>query len=401
MSVCACTSKDRSLHPARAVAIDNLLGFLTNHRDDILEILTDVTSYSAAAAELRAALKALRGAILEIEQRRPKSAERMAVFMPSNIVLYSYVLYLIIPSLYVRQIDFRPSSYVAETTAKLHALLSPVHGLPLRFQRISQREFVEGPVQSSNIVVFTGTYANAERIKLQLRKDQLYIFFGQGVNPFIIGERAQIETAVHDLVGARMFNTGQDCMGPSAVFVHQSIAEEFLRALRDRLKGLAFGSRKDPEADYCSIFYPSTLDLLSQYLISNAKFISIGGVVDYSASKIEPTVLYSSLKCKPDIIEFFGPVFNVISYDGDVSLKDELSGGFYKDRALGASVYGNESLAEFLRPNHMVSVNATLFDIEDGNSPFGGFGPMANYVQYRGRLKAAPILISQMVADLM
>jgi aldehyde dehydrogenase (NAD+) len=401
MNVWACTSKDQPLHLTRAIAIENLLSFLTNRRDDVLEILTDVTSYSAATAELRASFKALKGAILEIEQRRPKPAERMAVFMPSNIVLYSYVLYLVIPSLYVRQIDFRPSSYVAETTAKLHALLSLAHGLPLRFQRTSQREFVEGTVQLSNIVVFTGAYANAEKIKSQLRKDQLYIFFGHGVNPFIAGERAEIEMAVHDLVGARMFNTGQDCMGPSAVFVHQSIADEFLRTLQNRLKGLAFGSRKDPKADYCPIFYPSTLDMLSQYLMSNSKFISVGGVVDYSVSKIEPTVLYSSLKKKPDIIELFGPVFNVISYGGDNSLKDELSGAFYKDRAMGASVYGNDSLAEFLRPNHMVSVNATLFDIEDGNSPFGGFGPMANYVQYRGRLKVAPILISQMVADLM
>ena len=123
--------------------------------------------------------------------------------------------------------------------------------------------------------------------------------------------------------------------------------------------------------------------------------------MDNSCNKIEPTVLYGSLNQKPEIVEFFGPVFDVISYDTDEALIRELAKDFYKDRAMGASVYGNILLADFLRTHHSVSSDATLFDIEDGNSPFGGYGPMANYAQYRGQLKIAPMLISQVVSDLM
>jgi aldehyde dehydrogenase (NAD+) len=397
----AVTTRDQAPHLMRSAAIDRLLKFLINRRADVLDILTDVASYSAAEAELSASIKALRGAISEIESRRPPSTERMAVFMPSNTVLYSYILYLVIPSLYVKQIEFRPSSYVTRQAAKLHALLEPVHRLPLCIRCLSQRAFMDESVRPANIVVFTGTYANAEKIKLQLRKDQLYLFFGQGINPFIIGESAEIETAVRDLVDARMFNTGQDCMGPDAIFVHRAVAERFLHILQNRLKALQFGSRKDPRAGYCPIFYPSTLDTLSKYFISNARFISAGGVIDYSLQKIEPTVLYSSLNERSEIVEFFGPVFNVICYDDDISLMRELGDAFYKERALGASVYGNSSLVGFLRTHHTVSVDLTLYDIDDGNAPFGGFGPMANYMQYQGRLKVAPILISQAVADLM
>ncbi|MEA2836373.1 MAG: aldehyde dehydrogenase [Bradyrhizobium sp.] len=388
-------------HLARAAAVENLLRFLQERREDVLEILTDVASYSAAEAELAASIKALAGAILEIETRQPRTVERMAVFMPSNIVLYSYVLYLVIPSLFVQRVDFRPSSYVTEQTAKLHALLAPIHGLPLHIQCVSQRTFMDDPVRSANIVIFTGTYANAEQIKLQLRKDQLYVFFGQGVNPFIVSESADIDSAVRDLVAVRMFNSGQDCMGPDAIFVHRSVVERFLGLLSDQLRELVFGSSKDPEADYCPIYYRSTLDSLSKYFMSNAQFIYAGGIVDYSCNKIEPTVLYGSLKQKPEIVEFFGPVFNVISYDTDDALIRELAKDFYKDRAMGASVYGNILLADFLRTYHSVSSDATLFDIEDGNSPFGGYGPMANYAQYQGQLKIAPMLISQVVSDLM
>ncbi len=392
---------DHSSPIFRAAAIERMRAFLVDHRDDVLEILTGVASYSAAAAELAASIKALEGAVREIEAHQPKAVERMAVFMPSNVVLYSYVLYLVIPSLFVRQIDFRPSSYVTEQTSKLHSMLAPVHRLPLHLECVSQRTFMETSVRAANVVVFAGTYANAEKIKLQLRKDQLYIFFGQGVNPFIVGEHADIDTAVRDVVAVRLFNTGQDCMGPDAIFVHQAVADRFLRALSEQLKKLVFGSSNDPRADYCPIFYRSTLDLLSKYFMSNAQFITSGGIVDYSLQKIEPTVLYSSLEQRPEIVEFFGPVFNVIRYDSNEALVAELGKDFYKERAMGASVYGDRFLADFLRSHHSVSVDATLFDIEDGNSPFGGYGPMANYAQYKGRLKVAPILVSQVVSDLM
>lgn len=123
--------------------------------------------------------------------------------------------------------------------------------------------------------------------------------------------------------------------------------------------------------------------------------------MDYSLKKIEPTVLYGTLEQRPEIVEFFGPVFNVIRYDSDEALIGELGKDFYKERAMGASVYGSEVLADFLRSRHSVSVDETLFDIEDGNAPFGGYGPMANYAQYQGRLRIAPMLISQVVSDLM
>lgn len=384
----------------RIRAIEKLHDFLSDHRDEIVDILTDAASYPAAEAEVSAAIRALRGAASEIERYQPRVIERMAVFMPSNILLYSYVLYLVIPSLYVRRIDFRPSSYVTDQLARLHELLAPVHGLPVQIQRVSQRMFVDDSVRPANVVVFTGTYANAEKLKQQLRADQLYVFFGQGVNPFIVAQGAQLDAAVHDLITVRLFNTGQDCMGPDAIFVHDTLFDPFVDRLRTRLAQLRFGSRKDPLAGYSPVYYPSTFELLSDYFIENAPFVAQGGVIDYILRKIEPTVLLGTLENKAEVVEYFGPVFNVVRYGDDDALMRELSKDFYRDRAMGASLYGDISLETFLRANHTVSLNATLFDVEDGNSPFGGYGSMANYVRYQGKLKIEPVLISKAVADL-
>lgn len=385
--------------PERTARIESLLEFLRQNKKGILDLLTDHATYSAAEMELHSSIKTLEEAIREVGTKPQKFVERMAVFMPSNVVLYSYILYLVIPSLYIRSIDFRPSSYVSEQLKKLHQMLEPAHRLPITIQSVSQRIFMEESVRSANVVLFTGTYVNAEKIKSQLSENQMYIFFGQGVNPFVVSETADLNKAVDDLVAVRMFNTGQDCMGPDVIFIHQAAADCFLNTLRKKLEGLVFGSRKDPNADYASIYYSSTLDIIAQHLNFNTEFIHYGGVIDYSRKKIEPTVLYSSLAQRPDIIEFFGPIFNVVTYENDDALKAELNKGFYKERAMGASVYSNDALADFLMSNHTVSVNSTLFDIENGNKPFGGYGPMANYVYYQRQLTIAPILISQVVSD--
>jgi aldehyde dehydrogenase (NAD+) len=382
----------------RRAALDRMRRWLATHQDDVLQILTDVASHASIVGEILSSIKVLDGAVGEIATTRPPALERMAVFMPSNMILYSYVLYLAIPSLFVDRVDFRPSSHVTGQLARLHAVLAPVHELPVRLQRVSQSDFIEQAVRGANLVVFTGTYANAEEVRRQLRKDQLYVFFGQGVNPFVVSEKANVDLATSDLIRIRMYNSGQDCLGPDAIFVHEDVAEIFLATLIAKLRKATFGSRKDAKADYCPLYYSSTLDLISKYLIANAAFIKAGGTIDYSQQKLEPTVLCSTLPTRPNIVEFFAPVFNVITYESDAALAGELNKPFYRERALGASVYGNDTLAAVLRANHTVSVDTTLLEVENGNAAFGGYGPMANYIHYRGQRHIEPILISDVVA---
>jgi aldehyde dehydrogenase (NAD+) len=387
----------------RRASITRLIEFLRAHADEVLDLLTEHASHAAAKSELHSTLKALEGADAEVQrnlQGKGKVVDCMAVFMPSNLVLYFYALYLVIPSLYTRCVLFRPSSHVAAQTARLHRWLQPVHRLPLHLQQVSQRVFLEESVRQARLVLFTGTYANAERIRSQLTPDsQTYVFFGQGVNPTIIGCEADVELAARDLVSARMFNTGQDCMGPNVVFVAQQKVQDFAALLQDKLAALVFGSRKDPAADYGPIYYASTIATLSQYLGEHAEFIEFGGAIDFARRKIEPTILRGTLSRRAQIIEYFGPIFNIVSYDDETALMRELNNSFYKDRAMGASVYGSPALADFLRTNHMVAVDQTLFDIEDGNQPFGGHGQMANYIFHGRRIKTAPILLSQVVCE--
>ncbi|HKN53860.1 MAG TPA: aldehyde dehydrogenase family protein, partial [Amycolatopsis sp.] len=310
--------------------------FLSEHRAEILAILTEVSNHQTASGELDTAIETLRGAVEEVSTYRPSLVGRTAVFMPSNIPLYAYVLYLMIPSLFSESVVFRPSSHIRTALGRLHELLSEVHGLPIELSGSTQREFVSGPVAGSDLVVFTGTYANAEKIRTRLTDAQLFVYFGQGINPLIVGPGADVDLAARDAVDIRLLNSGQDCFGPDVIFVHESLSEEFHALLAKRIDELKFGANDDPDADYGPMFYEQAFGFALEYLHGNAAHIVHGGHVDLPLRRLEPTVLSRKLAgVKPNCEELFAPIFNVLRYSGQDELHAILDSPFFEERAMG------------------------------------------------------------------
>ncbi|KOT86891.1 hypothetical protein ADK86_37660 [Streptomyces sp. NRRL F-5755] len=374
--------------------------YVAANEDAVLSILTEISPHHTARAEIRSFLATLDGAEEEIRRTRPGCVPRAAVFMPSNIPLYSYALYMLVASLYTDRITFRPSSEIKSQLQRLHDLLAPVHGLPIELFALSQRKFVTGPVRDADLLVFTGNYSHAETIREGLAEDQLFLFFGRGINPFVIAPDADFKHAVDDLTSIRLYNSGQDCFGPDVVFAPQGRTEEFLDLLSAKLASLRFGQNSDPAADYGPICYDSALVNCSDYLVRHARRIRHGGRIDLPSRKVEPTVLLWGFDDKIPLDEMFAPVFNVVAYPSARRLRERLSSPYFSERALGAMVYGNDpETVEVLSKRHRTCVDHTLLDAEDGNHPFGGFGLMANYLSYGGERHAEPLLISQAVAQ--
>ncbi len=384
----------------RADALRAVRRYVAGHQDAVLGILTEISPHRTAGAEIRSFLATLDGAEEEIRRVRPGCVPRAAVFMPSNIPLYSYALYLLVASLYTDRITFRPSSEIKSQLRRLHELLAPVHGLPIELFELSQRKFVTGPAREADLIVFTGNYSNAETIREGLAEDQLFLFFGRGINPFVIAPDADLKRAVHDLTTIRLYNSGQDCFGPDVVFAPQGRTEEFLDLLTAELAALRFGQNSDPAADYGPISYESALVHCSDYLVRQVSRIRHGGRIDLPSRRIEPTVLLWDFDDKIPLDEMFAPVFNVVAYPSARRLRERLASSYFGERALGAMVYGNDpETVEVLSRRHLTCVDHTLLDAEDGNRPFGGFGMRANYLAYGGERHAEPLLMSQAVAQ--
>lgn len=366
----------------------------------LVELLCQISTRCAVEYEIDAAIRTLRGAFDEVEHHAPVRVDRLAAFMPSNVILYSYVLYLLVPSLYVERLEFRPASAVREQTLALHELLRPLHGLNIEARAVSQRAFVRDSASKARLVVFTGAYQNAETIRAQLCRDQVFIFLGSGVNPFVVVPGARVRQAVTDLVTIRMLNSGQDCLAPDLVLVHEAIADEFIRELIQRIHALRYGPYTNPEVDYGPVYYRDALDTTARFLSQHRDTIVHGGGIDFRSGRVEPAVIVDNFDPRTEVDEFFAPIFNVRRFSDLELLAQVLDTGVFAERALGASVYGEApDLVRVLRRRHTVAVNATLLSFDDGNVPFGGYGPMANYVAFGGKLHVSPILISKTVAE--
>lgn len=386
--------------PGRLDALEAVRRHVAKDPAPLLSILTEISNHRAAESDVASFLATLEGAAREIETYRPGRVGRTAVFMPSNVLLYSYALFVLIPALYSEDVVFRPSSQVADQTRRLHEHLAPVHGLPVTLSALGQRAFVEGPASDADVLVFTGTYKNGEKVREGLRRDQLLVFFGQGINPYIVAPGADPLQAAEGAVSIRMYNSGQDCYGPDVFFVHADELDGFLNSLTGLLDALRFGDHTDPAAEYGPVHYEGAMEMAADHLRRHAKWIVHGGEVDFRRRRIAPTVLVRPFSDKGSLPEMFAPIFNVIPYDDTEQLHRRLSSPFFNERAMGAMVYGDApETVELLSQRHHTCVNRTLLDDEDGNRPFGGRGVIANYLAYGKTRIAEPLLLSHVVAE--
>lgn len=389
-----------SIDSRRVAAVHRVRDFLANDPGTVHDLLCEISTHRAARYEIESTVATLDGALDEVAAHRPGRVPHLAAFMPSNVILYSYALYLLVPALYTDRLVFRPSSRVKDQTRRLHTLLAAQHGLPITLTGVSQREFLHDHVLPADVVVFTGAYANAEQIRAQLSPGQLFLFLGSGVNPFVVAPGADVERAARDAIAIRGLNTGQDCLGPDLFSVHESLLDPFVDALVRELKGLRYGPYTDPDADFGPIFYESALEDGAQFLARNRGDIVHGGHVDFRARRLDPTVVVGpEVTPRTHVPEFFAPIFNVTGYRDEDTLATTLTTGMFTERALGSSVYGHAPrLVEALRRRTTVTLDTTLMSIDDGNAPFGGYGRMANYISDGQEVRAEPVLISKAVA---
>ena len=385
---------------AQATRLEQLADEIERHAAAVVDVLSEVATRAAARYEVTAAVATLRGARAEVARHAPRHVDEIAVFLPSNVLLYSYVLYGLVPTLYADRVRLRPSAHVSDTAVRLHQLLQGLVAAPVELAPEPQRRFVERVVVGADVVVFAGAYANAELVRHGLRREQLFVFLGSGVNPVVVAPDADLASAVAETAEVRLLNTGQDCLGPDVVWVHAAIAERFLDDLGAHLGALRFDGDGDGDGDYGRVHYPGVLARSADFLHRHSGRIRSGGRIDFGRSQLEPTIVAWPAGQRPELTEFFSPIFNVAVWDDEAALADMLDTGAYAERAMGASLFGTAPRIErVLRRWCTTTVDRSLLAVDDGNEPLGGRGPMAGHFAVDGRLVAEPVLLSKGVAD--
>jgi aldehyde dehydrogenase (NAD+) len=133
-----------------------------------------------------------------------------------------------------------------------------------------------------------------------------------GKSPAIVEADANLTVAAKRIVLGKFINTGQTCIAPDYLLVHQSIKEELLGKMITTIE--KFYTKDPPTSyDYGKIINEKRFDKLVSYL-AQGKIIT-GGQHDKSRLFIAPTILDGvSMNDSVMTEEIFGPILPVLSF---------------------------------------------------------------------------------------
>ncbi|MFJ1801819.1 aldehyde dehydrogenase family protein [Streptomyces sp. NPDC088180] len=368
--------------------------WLLDRSEELIGVLTGMATRDSAVAELDSAVHVLRGGREEAARFAGRAGGRVCTFLPSNNVLYSYVLFGLMPGLWSDEVLLRPSARTRDVVLPLQELLRDLPHSPVALMDVSQRNFVE-LCRTAEMVVFTGRYENLLRIRESIPADIPVLGFGSGPNPVVAGPRADVPEVVRATVEARLFNGGQDCLCPDLLIAHTSVYQEIAEGLSAAFGRVPRAPREQPGLVSPALFYADAFDAAAEFVESHRDKVRSGGQVDPHSRWLEPTVLEFPHLAEIHPPELFSPVLCLAGYSEPSEVRAWLESGTERARGMYVSVYGEPALSD---PVLGTSVNCgahTALDAEDGNQPFGGYGERASARWQNGEVAARPLLLSR------
>ncbi|WP_136645527.1 aldehyde dehydrogenase family protein [Tabrizicola sp. YIM 78059] len=194
-----------------------------------------------------------------------------------------------------------------------------------------------------------------------------------GKSPVIVGEGADIERAADWIVFGKFLNAGQVCIAPDHLFVHVSIKDRFLSALRARI-AKAYGTAAASE-NLCQIVSDQHASRLSA-LIADALEKGADPVHDNGGEgRTRGPLLLQGIT--PEMLldqeEIFGPILPILPFDDLSPVIDRINA---RDKPLALYIFDRDQA----RIDRIISqttsggvgINLTVVHYTQANLPFGG-----------------------------
>lgn len=197
-----------------------------------------------------------------------------------------------------------------------------------------------------------------------------------GKSPAIVDQTANIEVAAKRIVWGKFNNTGQTCVAPDYLFVHSSVYEKLMKAIRKTIEQF-YGKNPQQSPDYGRVINERQFHRLKQLIEVEKEYITYGGSTDETDLYIEPTILENVTWSNPIMEdEIFGPILPVMKYD---SLKMAIYEIQKLPKPLAAYFFSEHEKAidYFLQelPFGGGCINDTVTHVGNPYLPFGGVGP--------------------------
>ncbi len=226
---------------------------------------------------------------------------------------------------------------------------------------------VIGPIMKSgklNVLAFIGSSRVADILKLQHPKPhRMRSILGlEAKNAGIILKNAELESTVSECVTGTLSFNGQRCTALKILFVHETIADDFIKKLSDKIQMLKAGMPWESGANITPLPEPNKTaylnDLIEDAKGKGAKIRNQNGG-DFVESLMIPAVLFpvdSSMKVYHE--EQFGPVIPVVPFS---DLEEPMKYITESDFGQQVSIFGSDSdeIASLIDPlvNQVCRVN--------------------------------------------
>ncbi len=204
-----------------------------------------------------------------------------------------------------------------------------------------------------------------------------------GKSPCVIDRDADLKHAARRLVWGKCINSGQSCIAPDYVLVSPEQRDELVAAIDSELQDM-YGDDRLGSADYANIINQRHFERVRQYLDSGT--VAIGGKMDASRNRIEPTVLVDVAPDAPVMQEeIFGPVLPILTAS---DLDEAMAFILERDKPLAAYLFTRSKASEKRFVETISSGNMCINDVimfmAVHELPFGGVG-MSGMGQYHGK----------------
>lgn len=197
-----------------------------------------------------------------------------------------------------------------------------------------------------------------------------------GKSPTIVDETANLKTAAQRIAFAKWINSGQVCIAPDYVFVHQSVADEFMNNLKGTIK-LYYGEDPSTSASYNRIVNNKHFKRVEGYFndaLAKGAVVEYGGKTDSAQDYFGPTIM-TNISENSDLWEkeIFGPILPYIVYTDLQEVIDKINA---KEKPLALYIYSKSSKNVDRIINNTragaTCVNHSGLHFFNSNLPFGG-----------------------------
>ena len=200
-----------------------------------------------------------------------------------------------------------------------------------------------------------------------------------GKSPVIVDETANLADAVKKIAWGKYMNSGQTCVAPDYLFVHQNSSRKFMELLKKEITRVYGNTETDREKspDFARIVdqkhYNRLKDLLSE-AVQTGSSLDTGNIPENGDRYIPPSII-SQVNPNAGLMkeEIFGPVLPVITYESLSEVLDIINN---RPHPLAVYIFSNSRK----NINHIMAstrsggvvINDVVIQFLHSGLPFGG-----------------------------